>query len=1426
MKKEKFFFLLIFIYFVACSTDLPHQAPYDPDSPPQNQAVSTLSGRIILEGETDFSAVPVKLVGIGTKHGAETTTNKDGTFIIPDVIPGKYRLIVSERFFKEKSFEVSIGIGESKNVGEILVPVKRFKVIGKVVLQELNRNEVISPEGTIVILQRKGGVKNINSIASSSPFYPTAYSSLSTTNTYITTADNSGMFSADEIPAGVYKVMIQHEGYAPKTMENIVVGRENSVVNDLGEIYLPKVSGTFQIVGYLKDGEGNFTVEDYFYSATRSVKLNLYGFSATKMKIGNKEGGICNYGDWKGFDAEEIWELPPGNGEKVVCVKFKDAAGNETKDLYGKIYLDTIPPRIYIFRVINNGEVTTYGNRIYFRGKGDLPLESTVVDGESGISEMKIIQDESISSWIPYREFSSITIAGEGKHIITACFRDYAHNQTCTTLTLIRDSIPPEGSIPSIINSNRYGKVKNVTVQLHIDDYSSDVKDVLLSNTASFAGGYEIPPANDITWYLIPGDGVKTIYLKYIDYAGNESQIYSVTVTLDTTPPDVPDIWRTGFYPDVITMEWSHPNDSDVSYYELQRKIYGFSTSYVTVSGKIPAKQFSFADRDIISGYRYYYRIRAIDDVGNISQWSAPFNAGTPIEPFSWAFYVQTQEGGNVIWQLPKGTILTMGSSYHYVLPGVYGEDVLSVNATLYPFALTTPQENRIFSYLQVRNQNIEGDMIWENKIYYGISDKKISSSCSTMVPFKDQSSRIHFLCINFSGLAFYIYHLYPLGSSYATEYVFSDIGAINGIKAIFDENSKLRIFISYSKNVELPEHILYELIKDKNHWVKYTFVNPGNLYLKLFDVTEDSTGNIYAAWGLMDDAGELTLYYSNDITELINSYSVVVTCPSSFILSMKLLLTGEDTPIILHSICSPDGYANHLSESIFNGISWYTSGVTRGILKSAAIDSKGKVEMLYEKLASNNYYSDHFAYYGEKDNSGWKFMRIHNIPVSENSGTLSTTIFDDTFVVTYGNNDSTLYLSYKLQGKSDFETIRLLKQNVNSANIFAGFGRELSILYRNEDDNRLHLMKIKYFSHLSLLLHDYDGNGGWDSNILLSSKERMYIAYEAEDTDGYEYLHLNQINRASEEDRIVSPEVNYIRVGKFVQGKIVDGKIHLFYLHQRSTTDLMELVHLYGMDTDWTLNVIDSRVSSDLSGNGLGFPDFAVSYYNKVFYIFYYDAPQQLNIAWSSYPYTDWKIKTLISNVEQGVTGLGLCSCKEGIYPIYIYRGNDNHYRMMLLYAYSPYDDFTSEELPLPLGVGNMELRYVDGVLHLFYNGGDADLIHAYKLGGNWKWEVVDSNGNAGDQLSVVVDDFGLFHLAYRSDSTSGLFVKYAFGTTGFWKNFTVDKVWNPRNTSITIFNSRPYMTYIYGKQNGIEQLKLRSPGRYLHIENRRIRE
>src|SRR5690606_22770069 len=70
----------------------------------------------------------------------------------------------------------------------------------------------------------------------------------------------------------------------------------------------------------------------------------------------------ANWGDWELFDATATYTILPGDGEKTVYVKYKDATGVESiAEIKDSIILDTIAPTaIFEYSTVDptNGDVT------------------------------------------------------------------------------------------------------------------------------------------------------------------------------------------------------------------------------------------------------------------------------------------------------------------------------------------------------------------------------------------------------------------------------------------------------------------------------------------------------------------------------------------------------------------------------------------------------------------------------------------------------------------------------------------------------------------------------------------------------------------------------------------------------------------------------------------------------------------------------------------------------------------------------------------------------------------------------------------------------------------------------------------------------------------------------------------------------------
>lgn len=101
----------------------------------------------------------------------------------------------------------------------------------------------------------------------------------------------------------------------------------------------------------------------------------------------------------------------------------------------------------------------------------------------------------------------------------------------------IVDTTPPSGSFS--IN-NGAGATNATSVSLHFtyeDDYS-ETAEVRLSLDGELWGEWQ--PAETTTFTLPSGDGPKTIYAKFRDEAGNESEAVTQTIILDTVAPEPP----------------------------------------------------------------------------------------------------------------------------------------------------------------------------------------------------------------------------------------------------------------------------------------------------------------------------------------------------------------------------------------------------------------------------------------------------------------------------------------------------------------------------------------------------------------------------------------------------------------------------------------------------------------------------------------------------------------------------------------------------------------------------------------------------------------------------------------------------------------------------------------------------------------------
>jgi hypothetical protein len=107
-----------------------------------------------------------------------------------------------------------------------------------------------------------------------------------------------------------------------------------------------------------------------------------------------------------------------------------------------------------------------------------------------------------------------------------------------TNLTSIRidvDTAPPTGSF-NINDGAAFTIDREVTLTFEAVDHYG-VASMIFSELEDFSDVSWVDYADNDTFSLSTGDGVKTIYVKFQDNNGHESEVYSATILLDTLPP-------------------------------------------------------------------------------------------------------------------------------------------------------------------------------------------------------------------------------------------------------------------------------------------------------------------------------------------------------------------------------------------------------------------------------------------------------------------------------------------------------------------------------------------------------------------------------------------------------------------------------------------------------------------------------------------------------------------------------------------------------------------------------------------------------------------------------------------------------------------------------------------------------------------------
>ena len=159
----------------------------------------------------------------------------------------------------------------------------------------------------------------------------------------------------------------------------------------------------------------------------------------------------------------------------------------------------------------------------------------------------------SISSWESYKTTRLWSLTnGDDIKTVYVKFKDSLGNESAVySDNIIMDTSDPTGTI-TINNGDSTTENQTVTLSIYAEKEESvaisvyesvygtidnDITIMMISDYSDFRGGEWEGYSTTKTWTLPIGDGTKTVYVRFADSLGNESEIYSDSIILDTANP-------------------------------------------------------------------------------------------------------------------------------------------------------------------------------------------------------------------------------------------------------------------------------------------------------------------------------------------------------------------------------------------------------------------------------------------------------------------------------------------------------------------------------------------------------------------------------------------------------------------------------------------------------------------------------------------------------------------------------------------------------------------------------------------------------------------------------------------------------------------------------------------------------------------------
>jgi RHS repeat-associated protein len=416
------------------------------------------------------------------------------------------------------------------------------------------------------------------------------------------------------------------------------------------------------------------------------------GSGVAEMRFCNSREGCAEGGagwsSWEPYADTKSWTLYNDEGQRIVYVRYRDAAGNESGVYSDIIKLDTRPP---VGTVSINGDAPATNSR-------DVALTLSASDDGSGVSKMRFRNDGGgWSAWKKYRTRKDWTLRDEdGTRTVYVRFRDLAGNVGTYMDTIKLDRMPPPLTVMQPDEGLVIGKLP-LTIKGQ-SEISAALKARVLETGWQGLLWEELPTIDFAFSIGALAQGRNTLVFTATDQALNPT-VVTRTVAYDPVGPAIADLTPQGPVADArptIAATFSTTGTAVISPTSAVVRLDGRD---VTTDATVTAADFTLVPADPLGELQHRVEVEVYDTAGNHVQaaWWFEVDLSTYVtitHPAGGLNQLHTtvegeaEPGATVALQVnsnPAGSASADGESGRYAIADVTlseGDNVLVVTAT------------------------------------------------------------------------------------------------------------------------------------------------------------------------------------------------------------------------------------------------------------------------------------------------------------------------------------------------------------------------------------------------------------------------------------------------------------------------------------------------------------------------------------------------------------------------------------------------------------------------------------------------------------------------------------------------------------------------------------------------------------------------